>query len=65
MNFEFEEAQVKADLSDMVLELMIGGLVSFLAKKEGIESPTRPTCTVEEVRDEKDEHNGGVGIGFY
>ena len=49
----------------MVLEQMIGGLVSFLAKKEGIESPTRPTCTVEEVRDEKDEHNGGVGIGFY
>lgn len=41
----------------MVLEQMIGELVSFLAKKEGIEPPTRPTCTVEEVKDEKDEYN--------
>jgi len=42
----------------MVLESLINELVGFLGKREGIEPPSRkPTCTVEEVKDDKDEVN--------
>ena len=30
LNYEFEETQVKVDLSDMILELLVGELIGFL-----------------------------------
>jgi hypothetical protein len=39
LNFEFEEAQVKVDMSDMILDSMINELVAFLGKKEEVIDP--------------------------
>jgi hypothetical protein len=39
-------------MSDMILEKLIGELVGFLGKKEGIEPP-QGSCTVEEVIEDK------------
>ena len=33
LNYEFEEAQVKVDLSDMILEHLVEELVTFMDKK--------------------------------
>jgi hypothetical protein len=42
-------------MSDMILEKLIGELVGFLGKKEGIEPALpEPTCTVEEVVEKTD-----------
>ena len=37
LNYEFEEAQVKIDLSDMILEHLVEEAAVFLNKKFGIE----------------------------
>lgn len=37
LNYEFEEAQVKIDLSDMILEHLVEEVAVFLNKKHGIE----------------------------
>lgn len=40
MNYEFEEAQVKIDLSDMILEHLVEELVVFMNIKAGIHVPS-------------------------
>lgn len=36
LNYEYEEAQVKVDLSDMILEHLVDELASFLNEKSGV-----------------------------
>ena len=36
MNYEYEEAQVKIDLSDMILEHLVDELATFLNEKNGV-----------------------------
>jgi len=50
----------------MVLEYLVNELVGLLGKREGIEPPTptrKPTCTVEEVKDDKDENTAFMNTG--
>ena len=35
LNYEYEEAQVKIDLSDMILEHLVDELATFLNEKSG------------------------------
>lgn len=37
LNYDFEEAQVKIDLSDMILEHLVEELVVFINEKNGIQ----------------------------
>ena len=41
LNYEYEEAQVKIDLSDMILEHLVDELASFLNEKSGLPTPMK------------------------
>jgi hypothetical protein len=34
LNYEFEEAQVKVDLSDMILEQLVGEIIGILGEEQ-------------------------------
>lgn len=46
LNYEYEEAQVKIDLSDMILEHLVDELVGFLNDKTTM-ADDQPTSNVE------------------